>query len=149
MKYFVGLLISCHTAYSFSLPGIFCLPSRRENSELNCICINCKHVVNCEAYHFVEDRHQQAHICEKPTFDPRNGSPTLNLHIQDADDGSSNNDAVNNAIAAGVDVMAAPEFEMILEYDVVACDDFVEDKGCWVRNMPEEIRLSNPDFVPS
>ncbi len=35
------------------------------------------------------------------------------------------------------------------EYDVVACEDFVEDHGCWVRNMPEEIRLANPDFVPT
>ena len=35
------------------------------------------------------------------------------------------------------------------EYDVVACESFVEDKGCWVRNMPEEIRKANPDFVPS
>lgn len=36
-----------------------------------------------------------------------------------------------------------------VEYDVVKCADFIEDKGCWVRNMPEEIRLANPDFVPS
>ncbi len=35
------------------------------------------------------------------------------------------------------------------EYDVVACEDYVEDIGCWVRNMPEEIRLANPDFVPT
>ena len=35
------------------------------------------------------------------------------------------------------------------EYDVVACEDFVEEEGCWVRNMPEVIRLANPDFVPS
>ena len=35
------------------------------------------------------------------------------------------------------------------EYDVVACADFVKDKGCWIRNMPEEIRVANPDFVPT
>jgi hypothetical protein len=35
------------------------------------------------------------------------------------------------------------------EYDVVACESFVEDKGAWVRNMPEEIRKANPDFVPT
>ena len=35
------------------------------------------------------------------------------------------------------------------EYDVVACASFVEDKGAWVRNMPEEIRKANPDFVPT
>lgn len=36
-----------------------------------------------------------------------------------------------------------------IEYDVVACEDFVEDKGCWVRNMPQEIKDANPHFVPS
>lgn len=35
------------------------------------------------------------------------------------------------------------------EYDVVACESFVEDKGAWVRNMPEEIRQANPNFVPT
>lgn len=35
------------------------------------------------------------------------------------------------------------------EYDVVACADFEEDIGCWIRNMPEEIRIANPNFVPS
>ena len=35
------------------------------------------------------------------------------------------------------------------EHDVVACADFVQDKGCWVRNMPDEIRKANPNFVPS
>ena len=35
------------------------------------------------------------------------------------------------------------------EYDVVKCEDFVQDTGCWVRNMPEEIRKANPNFVPS
>jgi hypothetical protein len=36
-----------------------------------------------------------------------------------------------------------------IEYDIVKCADFVLDKGCWVRNMPEEIRRVNPDFVPT
>lgn len=35
------------------------------------------------------------------------------------------------------------------EYDVVACESFVQDEGCWIRNMPEEIRKANPDFVPT
>jgi hypothetical protein len=34
------------------------------------------------------------------------------------------------------------------EYDVVACQSFVADQGAWVRNMPDEIRRANPDFVP-
>ena len=36
-----------------------------------------------------------------------------------------------------------------MEYDVVACESFVEDKGCWIRNMPDEIKAANPQFVPS
>ena len=36
-----------------------------------------------------------------------------------------------------------------IEYDIVKCADFVLDKGCWVRNMPEEIKRVNPDFVPT
>ena len=35
------------------------------------------------------------------------------------------------------------------EYDVVACEDYEENIGMWIRNMPEEIRSANPDFVPS
>ena len=35
------------------------------------------------------------------------------------------------------------------EYDVVECQDYDEDMGVWVRNMPEEIRKANPDFIPS
>jgi Hypothetical chloroplast protein Ycf34 len=35
------------------------------------------------------------------------------------------------------------------EYDVVKCADFVLDQGCWVRHMPEAIRLANPNFVPT
>ena len=35
------------------------------------------------------------------------------------------------------------------EYDVVACASFVEEKGAWVKNMPEEIKKANPNFVPS
>jgi hypothetical protein len=36
-----------------------------------------------------------------------------------------------------------------VEYDVVACQDFVLEQDCWVRNMPEEIRRANPHFVPT
>jgi hypothetical protein len=35
------------------------------------------------------------------------------------------------------------------EYDVVACEDYVEDMHCWIRNMPEEIKRANPSFVPT
>ena len=39
--------------------------------------------------------------------------------------------------------------EITVEYDVVECADYVEDMGAWARNMPEEIRRANPNFVPT
>jgi len=30
---------------------------------------------------------------------------------------------------------------MAVEYDVVKCEDFTEDKWAWQRNMPEEVRI--------
>mmetsp|Transcript_27863 Transcript_27863/g.41119 ORF Transcript_27863/g.41119 Transcript_27863/m.41119 type:complete len:175 (-) Transcript_27863:321-845(-) len=132
--------------------------------KLHCICINCKYVTNCKAYHFVEEKHQQPHICEKPTFTPRDGSPGIEVHIRTnsqktkevADQITSEHKleeqkAMENSNAGG-DLIGEAIYDMSgsveLEYDVVECEDFVEDKGCWVRNMPEEIRLANPDFVP-
>lgn len=35
------------------------------------------------------------------------------------------------------------------EYDVVKCEDFVLEQDCWIKNMPEEIKKANPNFVPS
>ena len=26
------------------------------------------------------------------------------------------------------------------EFDVIKCEDYIEDKGCWIRNMPQEIK---------
>lgn len=39
--------------------------------------------------------------------------------------------------------------EITYEYDVVKCEDYAEDPGCWIRNMPQEIRDANPEFVPT
>lgn len=36
-----------------------------------------------------------------------------------------------------------------MEYDVVECESFVEEKGAWVKNMPAAIKEANPNFVPS
>ena len=134
---------------------------RRRVSSLNCICINCKHVTNCGAYHFVEQKHQQPHICENPTFEPRDGSPTINVHIRpiagreevEEQMRREHKDEERNAKQSAEGSLVGETVydmrpEMSLEYDVIACEDFVEDMGCWVRNMPEVIRLANPDFVP-
>lgn len=136
------------------------------SSKLHCICVNCKYVTDCAAYHFVEEKHEQPHISADPTFEPRDGSPTINVHMrpivgrqeeeqkmQQEHKTEEKKAMANNDAAAGSGVLIGETVydmrpEMSLEYDVVVCEDFVEDKGCWVRNMPEEIRIANPDFVP-
>ena len=78
-------------------------------SRLNmCICINCKRVTDCAAYHFVETKHEQPHMTETPTFEPRDGSPTIHVHVRtvrtkakqpnDNEDDSDNN---NNSSSVG------------------------------------------------
>lgn len=141
-------------------------------SSLNCICIDCKWVTQCDAYHFVETQHKQPHLTEKPTFSPVDGSPRIEVHIRDVnkeevaaeaermnkEHAQETEKARAKARAEGLDpdkvaLVGEEKYKLTpiitTEYDVVACESFEEDKGCWVRNMPEEIRLANPDFVPS
>ena len=144
-------------------------------SPLQCICIHCKHVTNCSAYHFVEQQHGQPHINKTPTWEPRNGSPTINVHIRPDEDETTQNELdkmwmehkeetrraeesyaeSNNGQQADEDTALYGNTQYDLsgtttyEYDVIECEDFVEEKDAWVKNMPEEIRLANPDFVPT
>lgn len=137
-----------------------------------CICIHCKHVTNCQAYHFVEGQHSQPHINKDPTWEPRDGSPTINVNMrqnsnvklqlakmeeeheeetrkaEEAYMQENNGQIPQDGMLTGetkYDVSGAIEYE----FDVVGCEDFVEEKDAWVKNMPEEIRLANPDFVPT
>jgi hypothetical protein len=148
---------------------------------LHCICIDCKWVTNCRAYHFVETKHEQPHLNEHPTFLPRDGSPTIHVNIRPAkntmvDSSEGNQFRKESTLQDTPSVMEqlllqqleqTPQEEAkdrrlgisssssfsttttTYEYDVVACADFVLDQGCWVRNMPEEIRRANPHFVPT
>ncbi|GMH57509.1 hypothetical protein TL16_g02400, partial [Triparma laevis f. inornata] len=95
-----------------------------------CICINCKWVDKCGAYHFVEEKKPKTAADTKPPFEPRDGSPTIEVNIRriPVDD---------------------EEKATTVEYDVVACADFVPEQDRWINNMPEEIKLKNPDFVPT
>ena len=136
-----------------------------------CICIHCARVTNCLAYHFVEQQHSQPHINKNPTWEPRDGSPTIQVHIRPDTDNQTENelgkmwaeheDQTRQAEAAS-DVVNSEGDEPLFgekqydlsgatsyEYDVVECEDFTLDKDMWVRNMPEEIRVANPDFVPT
>ena len=151
-------------------------------SPLSCICIDCKLVDVCAAYHFVEEKHSQPHIWrpkgeggaggdEKPPFEPRDGSPTIEVHIRrvdkraDAEAGSSvynilvdmgfftssSSSSSSGGAGAPADPALPPSLASTfttVEYDVVKCADFVEERSKWQNNMPEEIRLANPDFVP-
>mmetsp|Transcript_38828 Transcript_38828/g.81638 ORF Transcript_38828/g.81638 Transcript_38828/m.81638 type:complete len:201 (-) Transcript_38828:1486-2088(-) len=133
-----------------------------------CICIHCARVTNCSAYHFVEQQHSQPHINKNPSWEPRNGSPTIQVHIRpDAENELQNmwdehedqtrqaEEAVGDSDSGEDEAPLFGEKQYDLsgttsyEYDVVECEDFVEDKDSWVRNMPEEIRIANPDFVPT
>ena len=49
------------------------VPPRRSATAMHCICVDCAHVTNCAAYHFVETKHEQPHMNENPTFEPVDG----------------------------------------------------------------------------
>jgi len=131
-----------------------------------CICINCARVTDCAAYHFVETKHEQPHMIENPTFEPRNGSPTIEVNIRPPALGTNNSlrdlkrlndaahDADGNRIDGATEDLELPTVVSVtpqstIEYDVVGCADYVESPGMWIRNMPEEIRRENPSFVPT
>lgn len=168
-------------AAAFSPPSTtnhIIIPSQsrqRPKTFLQCICIHCKHVTNCSAYHFVEQQHGQPHINKKPDWEPRDGSPTINVHIRPDEDKTTKNELdkmwaeheeetrraeesyaeSNSGQNADEDTALFGDTQYDLsgtttyEYDVIECEDFVEEKDMWVKNMPEEIRLANPDFVPT
>eukprot|EP00527_Entomoneis_sp_CCMP2396_P008947 CAMPEP_0198147168 /NCGR_PEP_ID=MMETSP1443-20131203/33564_1 /TAXON_ID=186043 /ORGANISM="Entomoneis sp., Strain CCMP2396" /LENGTH=108 /DNA_ID=CAMNT_0043811357 /DNA_START=343 /DNA_END=669 /DNA_ORIENTATION=+ len=108
-------------------------------------------------------------MTENPTFTPREGEPTIHVNIRTVkqDDVISrvmeeHKAEEKQAEATSKDSSTKGEEEELhgkttydlssattIEYDVVACEDYVEDKGCWVRNMPSEIKAVNPNFVPT
>lgn len=174
----VILLLSSAVAFAPSSTSNT-MASRRRNKSLSqrqCICIHCKHVTNCEAYHFVEQQHGQPHINKTPNWEPRDGSPTINVHIRPDEDKTTENELgkmwqeheeetlrAEESYAESNDGKQAEEDTAALfgstqydlsgtttyEYDVIECEDFVEERDMWVQNMPDEIRLANPDFVPT
>ena len=131
---------------------------QRPTSLNMCICIDCARVTNCAAYHFVETNHEQPHITENPTFEPRDGNPTIHVTIRTEEErqaesrrmghGQETKETVAHGDDFGKEKYDLSSF-VSTEYDVVKCEDFVLDKGNWIRNMPEEIRKANPNFVPS
>ena len=78
-----------------------------------CICVDCRWVDRCQAYHAVERQHGVAHLSDHPDLEPR--EPRIHISVLDLPDG-----------AAGV------------EWDVRACNSFVADPGRWSRLRPGE-----------
>ncbi|ANV84791.1 hypothetical protein AWQ21_10610 [Picosynechococcus sp. PCC 7003] len=77
-----------------------------------CICVDCEYVDRCETYHVVETQHQQPHLTDQPDFSPI--EPTINVNIRS-------------------------EGEIIeMEWDVVGCASFSQEKGKWARLRPGE-----------
>ncbi|KAJ8601365.1 hypothetical protein CTAYLR_005013 [Chrysophaeum taylorii] len=93
-----------------------------------CICVDCKLVDRCTAYHVIEAKHGQPHLSQAPDFTPRAKNPTVAIIV-------SNKTGTTEA-----------------ELDVTACADFVEEKGRWRRMMPPGTLVKagfDADFVPT
>ncbi len=75
-----------------------------------CICIDCRYVDRCTTYHEVERMHAQQHLSDAPDFQPTD--PTINVNIR------------------------TPEGGIEMEWDVVGCASFAEDRGRWIRLRP-------------
>ena len=78
-----------------------------------CICVNCRWVDRCQAYHSVESQHGARHLNSAPDLKPQD--PQIHVSLLDLVDG-------------GVGI----------EWDVRACKSFTEDHGRWLRLRPNE-----------
>ena len=78
-----------------------------------CICVNCFWVDRCTTYYAVETQHQQPHLATNTNFEPMN--PSINVNIRPLEDAIE------------------------MEWDVVGCDSFQEEKGKWSRLRPGEM----------
>jgi hypothetical protein len=76
-----------------------------------CICVDCRWVDRCQAYHAVERQHGANHLCQAPDLVP--DQPKIHISVLDLPGGS-----------AGV------------EWDVRACGSFDADPGRWQRLRP-------------
>ena len=62
--------------------------------------------------------HDQPHVAEDPQFEP--SDPQIQVFVR--------NETDMNVVGGR---------ELSVEYDVFGCDAFVEDKGRWLRLMPD------------
>nr|YP_009398874.1 hypothetical protein [Cliftonaea pectinata]ARW68144.1 hypothetical protein [Cliftonaea pectinata] len=75
-----------------------------------CICINCRHIYNCEIYRFIEEQHKEKLTKRvKPSFIPND--TILNINI----DKRYNN--------------------ITFDWDLIECLSFIEEPGLWGKNI--------------
>lgn len=110
---------------------------QRAPSARCCICINCKWVDRCKTYHWVEKMHEQPHVTHAPDFDP--DDPQIQVFIRN--EGAESADVTDGADDSSTDGMQSAVLST--EYDVFGCDAFTEDKGKWLRLMPDA------EFIPT
>ena len=129
--------ISARFVAPISAPGAPPPTRERAPPPSCCICINCKWVDRCQTYHWVETMHEQPHVTDEPDFDPND--PQIQVFIrkegvEDADVNGAADDGSTDGMKAAV---------LSTEYDVFECDEFTEEKGKWLRLMPDA------DFIPT
>ena len=78
-----------------------------------CICVNCKWVDSCKAYHSVEKQHGVEHLNLHPNFEPK--EPVIHISLISQEN-------------------KTPE----MEWDVQSCKSFYMDAGKWMRLRPNE-----------
>jgi len=76
-----------------------------------CICVDCRWVDRCQAYHAVERQHGAVHLSEDPDLVPE--QPRIHISVHDLPGGQ-----------AGV------------EWDVRSCASFEAEPGRWQRLRP-------------
>ena len=76
-----------------------------------CICVDCRWVDQCQAYHAVERQHGVPHLTPQPSFVPE----APRIHVQ---------------------VITLPRHQVGVEWDVRACTSFQADPGRWQRLCP-------------
>ena len=78
-----------------------------------CICVNCRWVDRCLAYHAVEKQHGVEHLTKSPDLEPK--EPVIHISVIDLPNGNTG-----------------------VEWDVRACESFLEDHGRWLKLRPHE-----------
>ncbi len=78
-----------------------------------CICIDCKWVDRCKAYHSVERQHEAVHLNLNPDFEPK--EPIIRINL-----------------------ITPSQANTEIEWDVQACKSFSKDTGKWIRLWPNQ-----------